>query len=191
MASDHEQGLSRGDAQGVRSAGAVPNIHSVTSPGKGPLRGTPGARQARPVFWLRPADSVMTVDAAPGASARAVLAEVEESASRFAATGEGATVDLRCLKAMPQERETLAALLGRGEVSATIDTVGRSELYETSVPCVWWVRHWNTEDEIVGELIEIAEIPELLMSDRKAIAYGLYALRMQLASWIDTHTHER
>ncbi len=191
MASNHEQGLSRGDAQASHSADFAANLHAGKSAGNGPFRGKPGATQAHPVFWLRPANSVMTVDAAPGASAHAVLAEVEESASRFAATGEGASIDLRCLKAMPQERETLAALLGRGEVSATIDTVGRSEVYETSVPCVWWVRHWNTEDEIVGELIEIAEIPELLMSDRKAVAYGLAVLRMQRAASVDTHTHER
>lgn len=172
--SNHAQGLSGCDAEQSRG-----------------LRDKPVAALSHPVFWLRPAGSTMTVDAAPGASARAVLAEVEESASRFAATGSEASIDLRCLKAMPQEREMLAALLGRGEVSAEIDVGGRSEIYETSVPCVWWVRHRNAENEIVGELIEIAEIPVLLMSDRKAIASGLYALRMQMASWIDTHTHER
>lgn len=163
----------------------------------------PGATLARnpaqphPVFWMRQSGPVLSVDAEPGSSAQAVLAEIEECALRFAAAGEEASIDLRCLKAMPVEREMLANLLGCGEVSATVDAIGRSEIYETSVPCVWWVRHRNIEEEIVGELIEINEVPEVLRGDRKAVAYGLEALRvampfrMQKGPIVNNHTNER
>lgn len=134
--------------------------------------------QPRSVFWMSQAGPRLSVDAEPGTSARAILSEIEECASRFAAVGEEASIDLRCLKALPEEREILSALLGHGEVSARIDAIGRSEIYETSIPCVWWVCHRNTDEEIVSELIEIAEIPEVMLGDRKAVAHGLEALRI-------------
>ena len=135
------------------------------------------SRTSHPVFWLRSAGSIATVDAAPGETARAIVSEVAACATRFAETGELTTIDLRFLKAMAAERETLAALLGKGEVTATVDSLGRTEVQETAVPCVWWVRHRDSEGETVGEFIEIADIPDLLMGDPEAVAHGLEALR--------------
>jgi hydrogenase-1 operon protein HyaF len=150
-----------------------------------------------PVFWMSQSKPGLSIEAEPGTSAQAILSEIEESVSRFAEAGEEASIDLRCLKAMPQEREILATLLGRGEVSAVVDVIGRSEIHETSIPCVWWVRHRNAEDDIVGDLIEITEIPEVMKGDRKAIARGLEALRiakpfrMQKVRSVTTHSNER
>jgi hydrogenase-1 operon protein HyaF len=129
-----------------------------------------------PVFWLRPAGSIVTVDAVPGETARAIVSEVVACATRFVDTGEVATIDLRFLKSMAAERETLAALLGKGEVTAAVDSLGRTEVQETSIPCVWWIRHRDSEGEIVGEFIEIADVPDLLVGDPEAVAQGLEAL---------------
>lgn len=153
--------------------------------------------QPHPVFWMHQSKPVMSVDAEPGVSAQAILSEIEERALRFAATGEEASIDLRCLKAMPEEREMLEALLGRGEVSAVLDALGCSEIHETAISCVWWVRHRNADDEIAGELIEIAEVPDVLKGDRSAIASGLQVLRnsspflMRRQQNITTQTNER
>lgn len=154
-------------------------------------------RQPHPVFWMRQGKPEASPNAVLGASAQALLTEIEDCVSRFAAGGEEVSIDLRCLKSMPEEREMLASLLGHGEVSATIDASGRTELYETSVPCVWWVRHRNSEDEVVGEMIEIAEIPEVMLGDRKAVASGLEALciawsfHMQRTPGVTTTHNER
>jgi hydrogenase-1 operon protein HyaF len=155
------------------------------------------ATQSRPVFWLRPAGPSLSAEANLGASAQAILAEIEACALRFAETGEENSIDLRCLKSMPQERDILLTLLGRGEVSAIVEALGLTEIHETAVPCVWWVRHRNADEEIVGELIEIAEIPEVMLGDRKAVAHGLEALRiarpfrMQKVPGVTTHPNER
>lgn len=154
-------------------------------------------KQPHPVFWMRQSKPAASAGAEPGVSVQAILSEIEERALRFVATGEEALIDLRCLKAMPSEREMLEILLGRGEVSAVLDALGCSEIHETAVSCVWWVRHRNADDEIVGELIEIAEVPDVLMGDRSAIASGLQALRnaspfhMQRLQNITTQTNER
>lgn len=137
-----------------------------------------GNTAAHPIFWMRPESPTLTVNAAPGSAARAIVSEIMSSARRLLAEGQGSSIDLRFLKAMPEERETLASLLGRGEVSAAVDAIGRSEIRETAIPCVWWIRHLNNDNEMVGELIEITEIPDLLVGDREAIAFGLEALRL-------------
>lgn len=129
----------------------------------------------------------------PGDSARAILSEIEECASRFSAVGEEASIDLRCLKARPGERDILVNLLGRGEVSAVVDSIDHCEIHETSVPCVWWVRRWNEEGETVGDSIEITDVPDVLLGDRKAVVHGLEILRiawpfrMQCAAPAGTH----
>lgn len=153
--------------------------------------------KSHPVFWMHQSKPVATVNAEPGVSAQAILSEIEERALRFVATGEEASIDLRCLKAMPEEREMLETLLGHGEVSAVLDALGYSEIHETAISCVWWVRHRNAADEIAGELIEIAEVPDVLKGDRSAVASGLQALRnsspflMHKLQNITTQTNER
>jgi len=145
-----------------------------------------GSAGGHPIIWMQavsPLASSATVVAAPGSAARAILSEIFVAAERLLAQGEGSSIDVRFLKSTPEERAILLNLLGRGEVSAVVDSIGRSEIQETAIPCVWWVRHLNSDDETVGELIEIADIPELLLSDREAIATSLAALRArQLAA---------
>ncbi len=141
--------------------------------------------QKHPIFWMHevPATpAVLPSNAEPGATARAILSEIQVCAERLVAQGETGSIDLRFLKAMPEERVTLAALLGRGEVSAIVDSIGRSEVTETAIPCVWWIRHFNSDDETVGELIEITTIPELLVGDREAITFALESLRASVRS---------
>ena len=130
-----------------------------------------------PVFWMKQVKPVPTVAAQPGVSAQAILHEVAAGAAHFAATGETACIDLRCLKSMPEEREMLGAMLGQGEVTAVVNTLGSTDIHETSIPCVWWIKHRNTEEEIVGELIEIAAVPDVITGDSTAIARRLETLR--------------
>lgn len=145
-------------------------------------------REGRPIFWMHEvpkvpsAMSALPINAEPGASAKAIISEIQVCAERLIAHGETSSIDLRFLKSMPEERATLAVLLGRGEVSAVVDSIGRSEVQETSIPCVWWIRHFNSDNETVGELIEITDIPELLVGDRQAVAFALESLRASVRS---------
>ncbi|HEX5339017.1 MAG TPA: hydrogenase expression/formation C-terminal domain-containing protein [Gallionella sp.] len=132
-----------------------------------------------PVFWMRKALPASGSGAEPGASAQAIISEIEACAARFAATGEMASIDLRFMKTMPAEREMLSGLLGRGEVSAVVDVLGRTEIQETSIPCVWWISHRNGAGEVVGELIEITGTPDLIQGERSSVAGALEARRAE------------
>jgi len=148
-------------------------------------RGVEGIRGSRPVYWMHavpPALTTLPINAEPGAAARAILSEIRMSAERLCAQGEPHSIDLRFLKSMPDERATLVGLLGYGEVSAIVDSAGRSEIHETAIPCVWWISHLNSDNETVGELIEISAIPELLVGDVQAITPALEALRARESS---------
>ncbi|MFZ4537395.1 hydrogenase expression/formation C-terminal domain-containing protein [Propionivibrio sp.] len=138
--------------------------------------GSDTIRQSHPIIWMRAVTPALSIDAQPDAAAKAIFSEVKTGAGRLLELGETHSIDLRFMKSMPEERATLARLLGRGEVSAVVDSVGRSEIQETAIPCVWLIRHYNSEDEIVGELIEIADIPEILVGDRQAVAHCLKVL---------------
>ncbi len=145
----------------------------------GPTRNAPPVASSHPVFWMRKAESPV-IAAAPGSSALAIVSEIEASARSFADTGEIASIDLCCLKSMPDERDMLSRMLGDGEVSAIVDAVGRTEIRETAIPCVWWIRHRDHEGATVGESIEITCIPDLLEGDRKAVVRGLESLNAAL-----------
>jgi len=161
-----------------------------SSPGGG-IRDAGGSRFAgdaaspdRPIIWMQAVSSSMAVEVERGSAARAILSEVAVCAEHLVARGEGSSIDLRFLKSTPDERGILLNLLGRGEVSAVVDSIGRSEIQETAIPCVWWVRHFNSDDEIVGELIEVADIPELLVGDRQSVAPSLAALHARQLSGV-------
>ncbi|MDO8990555.1 MAG: hydrogenase expression/formation C-terminal domain-containing protein [Sideroxyarcus sp.] len=111
------------------------------------------------------------------ASAQSILYEIEECATRFAETGMEAMIDLHCLHAMPEERGILGILLGLGEVTAIVEAPCNAEVHQTSIPCVWLVRHRNDDEEIIGERIEIAKVPDVIAGDRNAVMPKLEALR--------------
>ncbi len=54
-----------------------------------------------------------------------------------------------------------------------------------AVPCVWWISHRDFDGSRQGEFIEIAEVPDLLRSDRQCIQKGLAELRVRSAQ-LDT-----
>ena len=152
-----------GIASGVTSSATAPSA-------------SPASEHLQPIFWKSRAAPASTVTARPGDGAKALLSEIRVCIERLLAHGSTSSIDLRFLKLMPEERARLDDLLGRGEVSAIVESAGRSEVIETAVPCVWWVRHFGSDGEMVGELIEITDIPELLVSDREAAVSALEEL---------------
>jgi len=75
-----------------------------------------------------------------------------------------------------RDDEQLRITLGQGEVSARLDAIGASEIVETHFPGIWWVTHYNVEGDIVADLIEIAAIPNILLSQPEDVRAGLARL---------------
>jgi hypothetical protein len=111
----------------------------------------------------------------------ALLNEIEAKLNALVSEGEDSSIDLRWLIGMPHDIGRLREILGEGEVSATINNIGTTLIQETAVPCVWWVSHRDFDGARLGEFVEIAEVPGLLLSDRHSIQKGLAELRIRCA----------
>lgn len=124
--------------------------------------------------------SIKVADLHSIGSVDALLNEIATLLARFVATGETAMIDLKSLPFAPSEYEGLRTALGRGEVSARLETIGDSELYETHYAGVWWVTHFNVEGDVIADLIEIAEVPAILHSQPEDVQDGLERLQQNL-----------
>lgn len=98
--------------------------------------------------------------------AEAIVCEIADLLRVFAESGQEAAIDLRGLPMTDSDRDALAARLGRGEVYASVDVAGRSEVWETAYSGVWWVRHLGAEGQIAAEEIAVALVPQFLVSHR-------------------------
>ena len=115
-----------------------------------------------------------------GGGVTAILSELVNLLECLAA-GEGpAAIDLHSLPLSEQDRSELRRALGEGEVQATLNAEGISNIRETHVPGVWWVEHHDRHGELIAELIEVTRVPQILMSATDEIALGAVALREQL-----------
>ena len=101
--------------------------------------------------------------------ARAVLPEIGECLTTLVKSGITSAIDLRSLPMTDADRDELATLLGRGEVSMTISVAGDSEVWETDYPGIWWVRHRDGGGDIISEFIEIATVPEIAVAHGKDV----------------------
>jgi hydrogenase-1 operon protein HyaF len=102
---------------------------------------------------------------APTGSAAAILQEIAGLLERLAEHAESGAVDLRSLPLAPADYRLLREVLAPGEVSATVDALGKSRIEETVYPGVWWVTHHDTGGEVIAEQIEVTLVPEILKSD--------------------------
>ncbi len=117
------------------------------------------------------------------ANVRALLTEIATLLNDYLSTGTSSSIDLRSLPLLPGEYESIKTILGKGEVQATIDTLGVTSIYETVLSGVWWVAHDNETESRIAETIEITAMPDILKSQPADIAAAHTALRAQLADW--------
>lgn len=121
-----------------------------------------------------------------------VLAEVHTLLERLAAEGESSAIDLRGLPLTTSDRTQLEALLGKGEVRCTLSLMGRSEVWETAFPGVWWVRHLGGEDKVATETLVIDRVPDILLAHPDDItgACGRLGQRLREGPGNDTNDAE-
>lgn len=120
--------------------------------------------------------------------ARAMANEVTEHLARLADGGERQSLDLRSLPMDPSDREELVTILGRGEVTATVEGAGRTDIHETRYPGVWWLRHHDMHGTLQIEEIQIAAVPEILEADPTDMRDAAARLATDLAALDEKET---
>lgn len=109
--------------------------------------------------------------------AHVLLREIAARLATFVATGESSAVDLRSLPMTDGDRGELEACLGQGEVSAILTVAGTSEIWETAISGVWWVRHKGDGERIASEEIVVARVPDILATHPDDARDGLVRLQ--------------
>lgn len=117
----------------------------------------------------------------------AILSEIASRLGTLADGGETSLIDLKSLPLSSGEYEHLRFTLGRGEVTASLDAIGMSEIVETQFSGVWWITHYNDQGDIVADLIEIATIPNILLSQPEDMRTGLALLHAIISRPASSH----
>lgn len=107
---------------------------------------------------------------------RPLLHEIRHALKRLTEGEDGTVIDMSSLPLAPGEEKRIEEALGEGEVRVELNALGPSTILETRFPGVWLVTHRNTENEIIGRLIEVTRIPELLLAQPEDIRTGLEQL---------------
>jgi hydrogenase-1 operon protein HyaF len=118
---------------------------------------------------------------APGALT-AILFEIASMLETLIDDGEADSLDLRRAPLDAAEQRELKRLLGHGEVKATVDLLGPTEITETAIPGVWLLSHRNPAGDVIGEFIEVTAYPEMLASPAADMRAGLRTLRRKLSN---------
>lgn len=122
--------------------------------------------------------------------ALAIAAEIADMVEALHARGETSQIDLRSLPMLPGDYRHLVELLGSGEVEATLDALGTSRIRDTAVPGVWWVTHYNREDEVMAELIEVTSCPAILSTPTEDLAGAANTLRQRMQEQSTPSSHD-
>jgi hydrogenase-1 operon protein HyaF len=132
---------------------------------------------------------IVESDGGAGAShgnALPILHEVRHALERLISTGESTQIDLNAIPFGPGDERRLTALLGTGEVRATVDALGPTTIQETAVPGVWLLDYHNAEGQRLALHIEITLIPDILRTQRADLDLAIAALDERLETASDT-----
>ena len=110
----------------------------------------------------------------------AILTEIAELLEQLAENNMSGAIDLRGLPMTEEDRIRLEDRLGRGEVSARLDVAGMSEVWETSYPGVWWIRHRGGDGQIAAEEIAVTQIPDILVSPEEDVRAAAVRINAEL-----------
>ncbi|MBT3205548.1 MAG: hypothetical protein HOM14_20530 [Gammaproteobacteria bacterium] len=108
---------------------------------------------------------------------QAVLRELLEHVELLIKSGQQHVIDLTSLPLNDSDKRELKNLLGKGEVSITLSTLGDSKIFETGINGIWWIKHFNPNEQLLAELIEITTIPEIIKSHPDDIEQAAFELK--------------
>lgn len=111
-----------------------------------------------------------------------VLHEILHALRRLGESGESLTIDLRAIPFGPGDEERLLETLGHGEIRVTMDSLGRTDIWETRFPGVWIVDHRDAEGGRIGLQVEVTDVPALVRTPGDDIRDAVAELEETLAA---------
>lgn len=109
-----------------------------------------------------------------------VLTEVARMLAELAREGKAGAIDLRSIPMTDADRTQLEDRLGHGEVEATLDIGGITQVRETAYPGVWWIRHQGGDGTVSSEEIAVCPVPPILKTHSADIEAAARRLQSEL-----------
>ena len=119
------------------------------------------------------------------ANVKAILHEINTMLHELLDSGTIGSIDVRSLPLLPGEYEALKVILGEGEISVILNSLGQSRIHETALAGVWWITHSDEQGDCQSEFIEVTRLPAIIQSDLADIDIAHAALQQQLQEWVD------
>lgn len=113
-------------------------------------------------------------------NATPIMHEILHALRKLKAQAEPTTIDLRAIPFGPGDEDDLLNLLGTGEITVELDSLGKSTIRESAYSGVWIVDHRNAEGERVALQIEITRVPAIIQSQAEDMAEAIIRLDDQL-----------
>ncbi|HSN70223.1 MAG TPA: hydrogenase expression/formation C-terminal domain-containing protein [Steroidobacteraceae bacterium] len=110
-----------------------------------------------------------------------ILHEVRHALAKLVADGTTSMIDLRAIPLAPGEEDRILDTLGRGEVCAEFESMGRSEVRESAYGGCWIVTHFDESGAVQARFVEVTTIPDILKSQSADIVDGLERLAARLS----------
>lgn len=123
-------------------------------------------------------DIPIRIESAPWATGNAlpILHEIRHALVELLESGRETAIDLKSLPLGPGDDVRLLEVLGSGEVTAQLTALGKSTVRETRFGGVWFIEHFDTDEQLMGRYIEVTPIPSILKSPPEDIREGVEAL---------------
>lgn len=117
-----------------------------------------------------------SVDPSETMNALPVLAEVRSRLHAYRAGSPGHVVNIGRLPMTPADEALIGKALGEGPVRALCRGYGVSRVDSTACRNVWRVRHFNSDDKLLANVIEIADVPDIVAAPAEDVRDGAPAL---------------
>jgi len=109
-----------------------------------------------------------------------LLHEITHALRRLQLEQTATIIDLGAIPFGPGDEQRLLDFLGRGEVSAKLEAMGDSNIWESRYAGVWIVEHRSTSGERVAFQIEVTKLPRILEAQPEDIEESLSMLQASL-----------
>jgi hydrogenase-1 operon protein HyaF len=105
-----------------------------------------------------------------------LLSDIKLALQNLLDTGEETIIDFSNFPCDEKCEQALKNILGRGDVTASLNIFGCDSIIETGIHGVWWVYHLNDEGAILTKALYIAYVPSILPAQQDDIEYGISVL---------------
>lgn len=105
-----------------------------------------------------------------------LVRDIRDALQLLLDTGKETIIDFTNYPCDEKCEEALKEILGKGEVTASLNIFGCDSIIETGVHGVWWVYHLNDTGAIITKALYVSYVPSILPAQPEDVEYSINVL---------------